>query len=165
MKKKKKGFTLVEIMIVVVIIAILASLIVPRMADQVEKAKVAEGLQMFGTIQSAVESRFERIEKYAVASTKIQTDGSGAYSGNQSGDWSTVGVQGPEKSKNWSYYYQGVDTGTPGYCIQAVTGGTATMIAYCSSIEVAALLGLPSNYYCQGLVTNGGDTSKPCTIK
>ena len=48
-----KGFTLIEILIVVVIISILASLILPRMLAQPEKAALAEAKQMLGAIRRA----------------------------------------------------------------------------------------------------------------
>ena len=51
--KRSKGFTLIEVLIVVVIIAILASLVVPRMIAQVDKARAAEAYQMVGVITRA----------------------------------------------------------------------------------------------------------------
>ena len=50
MRGKQKGFTLIEVLIVVVIIGVLAALIVPRMMAAPEKAIVAEANQMLGTI-------------------------------------------------------------------------------------------------------------------
>jgi prepilin-type N-terminal cleavage/methylation domain-containing protein len=47
---KMRGFTLIEILIVVVIIAILASLILPRIFAQPEKAIVAEANEMLGAM-------------------------------------------------------------------------------------------------------------------
>ena len=55
----KKGFTLVEVLIVVVIIAILASLIVPRMLMQTGKAQAAEALQIVGTITRALQRQYD----------------------------------------------------------------------------------------------------------
>lgn len=51
--RKQKGFTLVELLIVVVIIAVLASLILPRMMAQPERAVIAEAQQMLGAIRRA----------------------------------------------------------------------------------------------------------------
>ena len=48
--KNKRGFTLIEILIVVVIIGVLASLILPRMLAAPEKAMVAEANQMLGVM-------------------------------------------------------------------------------------------------------------------
>ncbi len=50
MKQNQKGFTLIEVLIVVVIIAVLASLILPRMTGQTERAVIAEAQQMLGAL-------------------------------------------------------------------------------------------------------------------
>ena len=41
-KMKQSGFTLIEIMVVVVIIGILASVVVPRIMDNPDKARTAK---------------------------------------------------------------------------------------------------------------------------
>jgi prepilin-type N-terminal cleavage/methylation domain-containing protein len=51
--KRKMGFTLIEVLIVVVIIGILAALILPRMLSQPEKAVVAEANQFLGVLKRA----------------------------------------------------------------------------------------------------------------
>ncbi|HNX68333.1 MAG TPA: prepilin-type N-terminal cleavage/methylation domain-containing protein [Candidatus Omnitrophota bacterium] len=45
-----RGFTLIEVLIVVVIIAVLAGLTLPRMFAQTKKAKLAEAMQICGVI-------------------------------------------------------------------------------------------------------------------
>ena len=39
----KKGFTLIELMVVIVIVAILAAVVVPLLLSRVERAKYSEG--------------------------------------------------------------------------------------------------------------------------
>ncbi len=46
-----KGFTLIEIIIVIVIIGVLATLALPRITGQIEVARGAEAVNMFGAIR------------------------------------------------------------------------------------------------------------------
>lgn len=55
MEKKNKGFTLIELMIVVAIIGILAAVAIPAYQDYTVRAKVAEGLFLAGGTKTAVE--------------------------------------------------------------------------------------------------------------
>lgn len=52
--KVHQGFTLIELMIVVAIIGILASLAIPAYQSYLIRAQIAEGLNMAGPIQTAV---------------------------------------------------------------------------------------------------------------
>ena len=61
MTKSDKGFTLIELMIVVAIIGILASLAIPAYQVYTVRAQVSEGLELAGPLQSAVaEFNFDR---------------------------------------------------------------------------------------------------------
>lgn len=53
-KLNKKGFTLIELMIVVAIIGILAAIAVPKFADMVTKSKEASTKGSLGAVRSAV---------------------------------------------------------------------------------------------------------------
>ncbi len=60
----KKGFTLVEVLIVVIIIGILASIGVPQFADSIEKAKGVEARAGLGHIQTGEKIFFAENEYY-----------------------------------------------------------------------------------------------------
>jgi len=54
----KKGFTLIELMVVVLIVAVLAAVLVPLMTARLESARWSEGKAGVGTIATAVRARF-----------------------------------------------------------------------------------------------------------
>jgi len=61
--KLKEGFTLVELMVVVVIVALLAALLIPVLTARVEAAKWSEGKAGAGTIATALRAYvIERVE-------------------------------------------------------------------------------------------------------
>jgi prepilin-type N-terminal cleavage/methylation domain-containing protein len=70
-KTLKNGFTLVELMIVVAIIAILSAVAVPRFGSQIQKAKDAKALALVGNWRSA--------------STLYYTDNEGVYATSYKG--------------------------------------------------------------------------------
>ncbi|MBQ3835202.1 MAG: prepilin-type N-terminal cleavage/methylation domain-containing protein [Elusimicrobia bacterium] len=56
--KNKKGFTLVELVITIVVIVILSSISVPIYKTNIEKAALAEGYALLGTIRTHQENYY-----------------------------------------------------------------------------------------------------------
>lgn len=92
MKKLQKGFTLIELMIVVAIIAILAAVAAPKFGDQLKKARDAKGIQIVGNWRSAFTMAYADTQYYATTfgglvsyvdtktTAKTYTTGGAAYS-------------------------------------------------------------------------------------
>jgi type IV pilus assembly protein PilA len=59
LNKMQKGFTLIELMIVVAIIGILAAIAIPAYQDYTIRAKVTEGLNLADSAKTAVAESFE----------------------------------------------------------------------------------------------------------
>ena len=74
--KSRKGFTLVELMVVVVIVALLAALLIPMLTARIEAARWSEGKAGAGTIATALRAyvieRAELEPTLAVAAIQIQ---------------------------------------------------------------------------------------------
>ncbi len=80
MKTNKKGFTLIELMIVVAIIGILAAIAIPNFLNYQCKAKQSEAKQSLGTIAKNQEAYVAEFNKYADSSVKLgfQVKGEGS---------------------------------------------------------------------------------------
>jgi type IV pilus assembly protein PilA len=119
-KSAQKGFTLIELMIVVAIIGILAAIAIPAYSDYTIRAQVTEGLNLASSAKSAVS------ETYGSNGTWPATNGAAG-----------IGAATDIKGK----YVTSVTVGTGGLITIAfggqanakVTGKTLTMTPYTSN--------------------------------
>lgn len=109
----KKGFTLLEIIIVIIIIGVLASLALPRLFRTIEYSRSAEALAAMATIRNAVERCYLMNNGSVV--------GCVAASNQPQTFIERLGIEDPALSPNAHFWYgMGVTLApTQGYVIRA----------------------------------------------
>jgi prepilin-type N-terminal cleavage/methylation domain-containing protein len=113
---KKQGFSLIEIIIVIIIVGVLASLALPRLFTMVEFSRSTEGLNTLSALRQSV----ERCGKIA---------GAGAVSNFATCQLANLDIGNPGTAINSHFAYT-VGAGANTYTITAtrntLDGGTAT---------------------------------------
>jgi len=81
MKKIQHGFTLIELMIVVAIIGILASLAIPAYQAYTIRAQIAEGLNLAGPLRNAIASYYNETGTFPTDNAEAALETGDSYVG------------------------------------------------------------------------------------
>jgi len=94
MKSVQKGFTLIELMIVVAIIGILAAIAIPAYQDYTIRSQVTEGLNLASDLKAAVAETFAQTGRWPADNAAIGMDGvkSGKYVTDVSVNTGTIDI-------------------------------------------------------------------------
>lgn len=107
MFSNQKAFTLVELLIVVVIIGIMASLAIPRFTGQTEKARVAEAVNILSAMRRGQEVFFNENGFYL----EISITGLPPVQNVDTSKWSQIGMS-PPVSSFWVFGTSSAGTAT-----------------------------------------------------
>ena len=119
-KATQKGFTLIEIMIVVAIIGILAAIAIPSYVDYVTKASLVDGTNALSSMRSRLEQHFQDNRRYDTVgafTTPCAASTAGAFAITCVSDATTFTVTATGSGNAASFGYTITQDGT-----QATTG-------------------------------------------
>ena len=73
-RMKPLGFTLLEVLMVVLIVAIMATIAVPQYLRTTERSRASEALQVLGAVRSAQMRYYAQWSAYVPGGTKVELD-------------------------------------------------------------------------------------------
>ena len=131
-KKNMQGFTLIEIMIVVAIVAILGAIAIPSYKDYIQRGKLVTATNQLQSMQSAMEQFYQDNRSYLSSGAFISPCAS-------------TGLVGVTSITGWSFSCPVLTATT--YTIQASGNqGLTTGFTYDITSSVTSTTAVPSNW-------------------
>ncbi len=131
MRHIQKGFTLIELMIVVAIIGILAAVAIPAYQDYIVKAKLSKAVSTLDPVKTAIAMHFQEQGGFPIGSDTVTTATQATVAG-QGSIWATLGFGNlpslPNEVSRMSVYSKG--------------GGDVALIITLANVKVGTIDGV-----------------------
>lgn len=113
LRRRQSGFTLIEVMVVVIIIGILAAVVVPKVMDRPDQARITKAKQDIRAIESAL--NLYRLDNYRYPGTDAGLSAlSEKPSGSEGNNWKQGGYLDRLPKDPWGNDYQYIYPGQKG---------------------------------------------------
>jgi general secretion pathway protein G len=113
-RSAQRGFTLIEIMVVVVIMGILAALVVPKLMGRTDDARVTAAKQDIATLMQALKLYKLDNQRYPTTEQGLQALIAKPTSGPAANGWKTGGYIDKLPKDPWGGQYQYLSPGVKG---------------------------------------------------
>jgi general secretion pathway protein G len=110
--RRHAGFTLIEIMVVVVIMGVLAALLVPRLMGRTDDARILAAKQDIATLMQALKLYRLDNQRYPTTEQGLQALIARPTNGPQPANWKTGGYIDRLNKDPWGNPYQYLSPGT-----------------------------------------------------
>ena len=110
--RRQSGFTLIEIMVVVVIMGVLAALLVPRLMGRTDDARILAAKQDIATLMQALKLYRLDNQRYPTTEQGLQALIARPTNGPQPANWKTGGYVDRLNKDPWGNPYQYLSPGT-----------------------------------------------------
>ncbi len=131
LRKSKLGFTLIEIMVVIVILGILAALVVPKIMSRPDEARIVAAKQDLASITQALKLYRLDNQTYPTTEQGLQALVQKPTTPPLPGNWKSGGYIDRLPKDPWGYDYQYLNPGLKGeidvfsFGADGITGGEA----------------------------------------
>ena len=113
-RRNQRGFTLIEIMVVVVIMGIMAALVVPKLMGRADDARITAAKQDISTINQALKLYKLDNQHYPTTEQGLQALVSKPTGGPAANNWKTGGYLDKLPKDPWGNPYQFLSPGIKG---------------------------------------------------
>ena len=113
-RRNQRGFTLIEIMVVVVIMGIMAALVVPKLMGRADDARITAARQDISTINQALKLYKLDNQHYPTTEQGLQALVSKPTGGPAANNWKTGGYLDKLPKDPWGNPYQFLSPGIKG---------------------------------------------------